>query len=123
MASERSTRALRVGEALRKELASLLAGEVKDPRVAGAIVTRVDMSTDRRSARVQIKLLQPTDDVSRRRELVRALDRMSGMLRREVTRRLGLRFAPELRFSYDEGLDGTARIEQLLAEIESERSR
>ena len=45
------------------------------------------------------------------------------MLRREVTRRLGLRHAPELRFQYDEGQDDSVRVEQLLAEIESERRR
>ena len=54
-------------------------------------------------------------------ELIEALGRASGMLRREVTQRLGLRYAPELRFLYDEGLDRSLRVEELLAEIEAER--
>jgi ribosome-binding factor A len=53
--------------------------------------------------------------------LLGALRRASGLIRREVTRRLRLRFAPELRFLYDDGIDATSRIEELLNEIRTER--
>ena len=43
------------------------------------------------------------------------------MLRREVTHRLALRYAPEVRFEYDEGVDATTRIEELLDEIAAEK--
>jgi ribosome-binding factor A len=66
-------------------------------------------------------LLDGGDLPEKREALMRALGRASGTMRREVSQRLGLRFAPELRFVYDEGVDHEARIEQLLAEIESER--
>jgi ribosome-binding factor A len=120
--SEHGTRARRVGEALREELASLLSTEVKDPGAAGTIITGVDLTADLRSARVRVRLLEGGNDPERRRAVVEALGRASGMLRREVGQRLRLRYAAELRFVYDDGLDGTARIEQLLAEIEAERS-
>ena len=122
MSSEHGTRARRVGEALREELATLLSSDVKDPGVAGTVVTGVDMTADLRSARVRVRLLEGSSDPERRRSVVDALGRASGMLRREVTQRMRLRYAPELRFVYDEGLEGTARIEQLLAEIQAERS-
>jgi ribosome-binding factor A len=121
MGSEPGTRARRVGEALHEQLASLLVDEVKDPGAEGAIVMRVEMSNDLRLARVSVRLLEGGGDAARRRVLVDALGRASGMLRRELTQRLGLRFAPELRFSYDDGLDNRARIEKLLQEIEAER--
>src|SRR5260370_5669629 len=123
MAGEQGTRARRVAEAVRKELASLLADEVKDPGAKGAVVTRAEVSNDLRMARVDVRLLQGGGDAGRRRELLDALQRASGMLRRELTQRLSPRFAPELRFSYDEGLDKTARVEALLAEIDAERAR
>ncbi len=123
MGDERGTRVRRVGEAVREELSLLLSGEVKDPGAAGAIVTRVEMSADLRGARVHIRLLEGGTDEGRRREVVGALGRAAGMLRREITRRLGLRYAPELRFFYDDGLDGTLRVEEILAEIEAERTR
>ncbi len=43
------------------------------------------------------------------------------MLRREVSRRIGLRFAPELTFDYDDGQDDITRIEALLEEMKAER--
>jgi ribosome-binding factor A len=122
MNAEKRTRPRRVGEAVREELALLLAGEVKDPGAAGAIVMRVEMSDDLRTARVHVRLLEG-GDTERRRALVEALGRASGMLRRELTQRLGMRFAPELRFTYEEGVDDATRVELLLAEIEAERSR
>jgi ribosome-binding factor A len=122
MTPEQQTRLRRVAEAVREELASLMVDEVKDPGTIGTVVTRVEMANDLRSARIYVRLLDGGDDEERRRVLTEALERASGMLRRELTHRLGLRFAPTLRFFYDQGLDNTARIEQLLAEIEAERS-
>jgi ribosome-binding factor A len=121
MAAERGTRVRRVSEGVREELASLIAEEVRDPGAAGAIITRVEMASDLKSARVQVRLLEGGDLPERRATVVEALGRASGMLRREVTQRLGLRFAPQLRFVYDEGLDHTTRVEEILAEIEAER--
>jgi ribosome-binding factor A len=123
MAAEQDTRTRvrRVEKALREELASMLAHEVKDPGAAGTIVTRVELTNDLRSAKVHIRLLEGGDDPVRRAAVVAALGRATGMLRREVTQRLQLRSAPELRFVYDDGLDNTTRVEQLLAEIDAER--
>jgi ribosome-binding factor A len=121
MSSEQVTRGRRVGESVREELASLLAHKVKDPGAKGAIVTRVEMPDDLRSARVLVRLLVGGEDAGCRRALVRALQRASGLLRREITRTLGLRYAPELRFVYDDGADRTTRVEEILAQIEAER--
>ena len=123
MTGEPSTRVLRIAQGVREELASLLGGEVRDPGAEGAVVTRVEMAGDLRSARVQVRLLAGGDDPARRKRLLASLTRAAGMLRREVGQRLGLRFAPELRFFYDDGSDNASRVEELLAEIESERRK
>jgi ribosome-binding factor A len=119
----RGMRVKRVEEGVRQELASLLANEVKDPRAAGAIVTRVDMSPDLRNAKVGVRLLEGGDEPERRREVVGSLGRAAGMLRREVSQRLGLRYAPELHFKYDDGADAVSNVERVLAEIEAERKQ
>jgi ribosome-binding factor A len=118
---EARLRARRVEGGVREELSSLMAQDLKDPRAAGAVVTRVEMAPDLRSARVHVRLLAGGDDEARRREVVGALGRASGMLRRELTQRLGLRYAPELRFFYDEGMDAASNVERLLAEIAAEK--
>ncbi len=114
-------RARRVAQRVREELASLLAHDVKDPGAIGAVITKVEMTPDLRVATARVRLLAGGDDRTRRRELVSALRRASGMLRREVTQRLGLRYAPEITFAYDDGLDHAGRIDELLAEIDAER--
>jgi ribosome-binding factor A len=121
MPGEHETRVRRIGTGVREELAALLGSEVKDPGAAGAIITRVEMTNDLRTARIFVRRLEGGDDPENRKKLLDALGRAKGMLRREVTNRLKLRHAPELRFAYDEGLDHTVRVEQLLAEIEAER--
>lgn len=119
---DKGMRVKRVAEGVREQLASLLTDAVKDPRAAGAIVTRVEMTADLRSARVHVRLLEGGDDAARRRAAVDTLRRASGMLRREVTHRLGLRYAPELKFEYDDGVDHVTNVERVLAEIEAERN-
>jgi len=123
MPTDHATRVLRVAEGVRGELAAMLAEEVRDPGAAGAVITRVEMANDLRSGKVLVRLLEGGDVPERRKTLLDALGRARGMLRREVTQRLGLRHAPELRFVYDEGLDRTTRVEELLAEIEAERKK
>ncbi len=108
-------RAARVSERVREELAWMLTREVRDPGAAGAIVSRVEMTDDLKMARVYVRTLEG----DRAKETLVALKRASGMLRRQVTTRVGLRFAPELRFFYDERQDAVNRIEQLLEEVKT----
>lgn len=123
MATEHDTRVRRVSEGVREELAVLLSDDVKDPGASGAIVTRVEMTNDLRSAKIFVRVLEGGEQKDNRKRLLDALGRAQGMLRREVTRRLSLRHAPELRFLYDEGLDHAVRVEQILAEIDAERRK
>jgi len=111
-------RATRVAEGLRQELAVLVSQSLRDPRVRGAVVSRVEMTDDLREARVYVRVLEGTDDKERKKELVLGLSRAAGMLRHEVTKALKLRVAPELKFFFDEGDDKRTRVESLLMEIE-----
>lgn len=114
-------RSARVAEQIRAELMDLvLTGGVKDPRVQGAVVTDVRVTDDLRFARVYVRLLEQDPPGRRQRELVEALGRAGGFLRREIGSRLRLKFTPELRFAWDETIDHAARIEEVLDEIRSE---
>jgi len=121
-------RSVRVGERLREELAVQLR-ELRDPRVAGALVSRVEMTDDLQLGKVYVRIEpQAGDDASSfappdeaaRRQLLRGLSAAAPRLRREVSRALGLRYAPDLRFFYDEAPDAQNRIEELLQEIKRE---
>jgi ribosome-binding factor A len=115
-------RSVRLSARVAKELAWALGRDVRDPRVADVTVTRVEMPDDLRTARVYVRLLSPgagQDEELRRSALV-GLSRASGLLRKTIASRLGLRVTPELKFFYDEGLDDVTRIEMLLEEVHAE---
>ena len=103
----------RVAEEIREEVARMLSREIKDPRIGFVTVTRVQITPDLRSARIFVGVL---GDATQRRKTLQGLEQATGFVRRAVGQRLRLRFTPELIFAYDEGLDATARVAQLLDE-------
>ena len=104
-------RADRVAELIREELGALLVNEVKDPRVGFVTVTEVRMSPDFRSGRVFISVYGAAEV---RAESLAGIHAAAGFLRREIGRRVRLRYVPELTFHLDDTLDGAERIEELL---------
>ncbi|MCL2725764.1 MAG: 30S ribosome-binding factor RbfA [Polyangiaceae bacterium] len=118
-------RPLRLAEQLRQEIARLVARDFGDPRLKELLVVSVSLTPDLRLARVfwRLALLAgPNIDLEQRRKDAQiALEHASGRLKSAVTSRLKLRFAPELRFKYDEGQEARDRIEELLEEIKREK--
>lgn len=115
-------RAVRVAEQVKEEVARALARDLGDPRLAHAIVTRVEMPDDLSLARIMVRLGIGGDDPAARARVLAAFHAAGGLLRTRLGKRLGLRRAPELRFVYDEGLDASADVERLLAEIAREKN-
>ena len=117
-------RSVRLSARVAKEVAWALGRDVRDPRVTNVTVTRVEMPDDLRTARVYVRLLEGGEDEETRKQALIGLKRASGMLRKTISGRLGLRVTPELTFFYDEGLDDLTRIEMLLEEVkQDERKR
>ncbi len=116
-----TNRPARVGERIRAELMDLLLrGAVKDPGAAGVVIHAVKVTGDLRHARVWVRHTEPDLGDARRRQVLAALERASGFLRREVGARLGIRHTPELKFVWDESTERAARVEALLDEIKQE---
>jgi ribosome-binding factor A len=70
------------------------------------------MSPDLRQARAYVKPLLGSDE----EEVLKALRQNTAYLQREVAQRLGLKFAPKLKFRADESFEEADRIEQLLSD-------
>jgi ribosome-binding factor A len=114
MASEHR-RGDRVAEAIREEVATFLATEVKDPRVTGLVtVTGCEVTRDLRHAKVFVSIMG-TD--AERAGTLEGLASVATHLRSRVGRALQLRLAPEIKFHADESIARAARIEDLLAQI------
>jgi ribosome-binding factor A len=108
-------RANRLAGEIRDEVARMMASDLKDPRVGFVTVTRVDLTDDLRYARVYVGVLGEDD----KGPTMEALRSAAGFVRREIGRRLRVRFSPEIDFRYDRGLDATDRVAQALAEVEA----
>ena len=108
-------RADRVAEAIREEVATFLAEDVKDPRVVGLVtVTGVDVTRDLRQAKIYVSVMGSDTE---RAATFDGLNSVAAHLRSRVGRALRLRLAPEITFRPDESIARAARIESLLAQI------
>ena len=113
-------RQLRVGELVRHALSEMLIrADVHDPVLAAHTVTvpEVRMSPDLRLATIYVMPLGGRDQA----EIMAALERHKKYLRGEISRRINLKFAPDIRFMIDERFDEAARIERLLRSPEVAR--
>lgn len=111
-------RARRVSEAVREELAEIIAFEMSDPRLLVVDVADVNVSPDGRHAHVRVVL---TGDDGAQSKALEALDHAGNYLRHELARRLTLRRVPELHFQADPGMEVDNRVEQLLRRAKKSR--
>lgn len=115
--SQRATRRTeRLAGQIRDELATMIASELKDPRIGFVTVTRVDLAEDLTVARVKVGVLGGPPE---RDKTMSALRQAAGFMRRELGRRLRVRHSPELAFEYDRGLDATDRVARLLDQVKA----
>ncbi len=105
------SRAQKVGQVLQQELASIITFELQNPRIGFMTVTEVRVTDDLRTARVYISVL---GDDSQRDESLVSLKASVSYLRRELGRRVKLRYVPDLIFCLDDTLDRAERLDRLL---------
>ena len=110
----------RIAEEIRHEISAMLAGELKDPRLAGlATVTEVRVSPDLKQARVYVSVLGTGAEQT---STINGLTTAAGFIRHELTERLQLRRAPELHFVLDRSEEYGQRIEELLRQSKKAES-
>jgi ribosome-binding factor A len=96
---------------IQRTLAELISREVKDPRVGNVTITAVELAADLSTARVFFVPFASRHDAA---EVAVGLVHAGGFLRGQLGRRLGLRHAPRLTFSFDDTLDKAARLTSLI---------
>jgi ribosome-binding factor A len=104
---------------IQQELATMITFDLRDPRLALVSVTRVQVSSDLRHANVYISSLSGEESEA---EIMAALRKAGGFLRRELGNRTALRYVPELAFHFDDSLIQSQRMSDLLDEIASEET-
>jgi ribosome-binding factor A len=104
-----------VAEEIRHEVTLLVAGELKDPRLAvPLVVTEVRLTPDMRTARVFVRL---DGDEKERASALAGLRAASKFVRHELVERLNLRRTPEVLFLPDESEEYGQHINDLLRKV------
>jgi ribosome-binding factor A len=121
MAKEFS-RAERVGDYLRRELALIIQREVRDPRLGMVSITAVDVSRDISHARVHFTLLG-SDTAEDAKPCTDVLNNAAGFLRSALARDASMRSVPKLRFVFDSSVGRGRDLEALINRARSADDR
>ena len=111
MAKSSISRATRVADQIRMEVAEILSRKIKDPRVQFVTVTDVKMTADLKIARIYVTAL---DQEHYEQQTAPGLKSAVGYIRTEVGRRLNLRYTPEIVFYRDTSAEYAHRMEKVL---------
>lgn len=113
-------RSHRVAEQVRLELTMMMSrGRIRDPRAKDVVISDVKVTDDLQHARVYVRTLHEANE-QKREEVVTALTKAAGFVRREIGQTLKLRYTPTIQFFWDEVVDSAMKVERLLYEIEQE---
>jgi len=107
----------RIAEEIRIEVSVMLAGELKDPRLAIPMdITEVRMSPDMKHARIYVNV---TGTESERNRALEGLTAAAGYVRHELIERLQMRRTPDITFVLDQSEEYGHHIDELLRKARS----
>lgn len=107
----------KVNEQIKRDISFIIQEELSDPRLSFVSITHVEVSKDLRSAKVFFSVLGSDAQV---KSAQLALDKAKSFIRRELGRRVKMRFTPELFFKYDNSLQFGVVLEETIKEIRDE---
>lgn len=106
----------RLNHTMMREISYILETEIKDKHIKFVTITEVKVTNDLSYAKVYVTILN--DDY--REDTLKALNKASGFIRKQLADRMELRHIPELEFKYDESIEYGQRIEEDLKRIHGE---
>jgi ribosome-binding factor A len=105
----------RMNDRIREILSDLILRDIADPRLQHVTVTDVTLDPELLFASVYVNAL---GDESRQEDVIHALKKASGYMRREMGKRIRLRNTPELHFFWDKTLEYGEKMNKLLDGLE-----
>jgi len=107
-------RTQQMGEFLREEVIDIIRSEIDDPRLGFWTVTRVEVPSDLRTARIYVSVLG-TD--AERKVTIAALRGAAGFIRGHLKPRMRTRIIPDLDFRDDDSMEYAEEIDRTLREL------
>lgn len=104
-------RSERVAGQLRRDLATLIQKEIKDPEVGFVSLSDVEVSRDLSHAKVFITVFEP----EKAKTSLKALRRAAPFLRSRLASMMRMRHVPELHFQHDDSVEQGSHIDELIS--------
>ena len=95
------SRAERVADFIKREVALLLQRELRDPRVSNANVNAVVVSRDMSTAKIYVTFFDK-ETAEEAKQAVEVLNGAAGFIRTQVASQHSMRSTPKLRFYFDD---------------------
>ncbi len=109
----------RLNSLLKEVISDVIRKDVRNPHVKGLItVTRVEITKDLHYAKVYISVIGSEEEKA---ESLKALQTAAGFIAVNSSKKVVMRYFPELTFKLDDSVDKHMRIEKILGEISHER--
>ena len=108
----------KVRELMKQEISDIILHDLKDPRIGFVTVTSVSCTEDLREAKIYVSVMGDEKGVQ---ESLAGLNRALGYVRREIGRRIRLRFTPEISFALDTSLNYSDHIQRILNTLHEEK--
>jgi len=112
-------RIAKIAEAVREQVSTSILFDLKDPRVKHVTVTRVEVSSDLRNAKVYVSVM---GDEKTQRLTLHGLESARGFLQAKLAERVQTRYTPILHFHLDQGVKRSIEASRLLREVLPESS-
>lgn len=110
-----SNRIIRINEEVRCVLSEIVRN-LKDPRIPlMTSIVSVNVTNDLRYAKVYVSVM---GDEETKKNALAGLKKAAGFARREVSRKIDLRYTPELIFELDNSIEHGARINEIIQKLD-----
>jgi ribosome-binding factor A len=114
-------RGVRVADQIQRDLAEIIAFELKDPRVGMVTITEVQVTPDYAHAKVFFTMLP--DDEEAVKNTVAGLQKAAGYIRGQLGRRLTIHTIPDLHFVHDTSTARGIALSRLIDEANATRAK
>lgn len=114
-------RGLRVADQIQRDLAEIIAYELKDPRVGMITITEVQVTPDYAHAKVFFTTLVDQDEAVQ--NTLSGLRKASGFIRGQLGRRLTIHTIPEIHFVHDISTSRGIELSKLIDEANATRAK
>ncbi|MDI6604866.1 MAG: 30S ribosome-binding factor RbfA [Thermoanaerobacteraceae bacterium] len=105
----------RLSEEIKREISKMIFEEIKDPRISPMIsITDINVTKDLRYAKVFISIYGNNEE---KKNTLDGLKSAAGFIRRELGKKIKMRYTPELIFEIDDSIEYGAHISEILKDL------